>query len=338
MKTKYLSIILIALLGITGCDTDVENIGYEPKHEVDYEALRAYKATDHEYIFGWFGGWNGGSASMSSSLKSLPDSMDMVSIWGEWQNLSDLQKEDMKYLQDVKGTKVLACLFTPTFGRFVTPEGEDPKEYWGWVDGDADKQEEAMRKYSRVLVDVIIGLGYDGIDMDNEPESGNVYGNTRLTSAFIEVAGERMGPASGTGLIFCVDGSLTTGIKAECNKHINFFIQQAYGIGSDGSFDGTISSLCNTYGGTREEMAKKFIATCDFELYATVGGGSYTDRIGNSMTKAEGFAAYKPLDLKGDTIMKGGSGMYHIENDYKNTPIDYYYTRRAIQIMNPAKK
>lgn len=334
MKMKYFNIILFALIALISCDTDIENIGYEaPDRGVDYEALRAYKASDHEFIFGWFGGWNGGAASMSSSLRSLPDSMDMVSIWGEWQNISDLQKEDMKYVQEVKGTKVLACIFTPTIGRFITPEGEDPKEYWGW----SENQEEAMRKYSRALVEHIIELGYDGIDMDNEKESGNVYGDVRLTSAFVEVVGEYMGPSSGTGRIFCIDGSFTAGMKAENNKHVNFFIEQAYNASSYTSFDSSISSLARFYKGTHEEMAKKFLPACDFELNATVGGGTFYNRDGTSTTKAEGFAKYKPVDSEGNPIMKGGSGMYHIENDYKNSPFDYYYTRRAIQIMNPAQ-
>lgn len=337
MKTKYIITALFLSFVFIACDKDIENIGYDTKRDVDYEALRAYKATDHEYMFGWFGGWNGGGASMSTALRSLPDSMDLVSIWGEWKTLSDGQKADMKFVQEVKGTKIVACIFTPAIGAHITPTGEDPKAYWGWVDGDADSQEAAIRKYGDALAKFILDLGYDGVDMDNEIESGNIYGNTRLTSAFIETMGQYMGPASGTGKLFCIDGSLTTGTKAESDQHVNFYIAQAYSSSSASSFDSGISTLVNKYGKTRTEMAKKYIPACDFELQAPTGGGTFTERNGNKTSKAEGFAGYKPLDEDGNEIMKGGSGMYHIENDYKNTPYDYYYTRRAIQIMNPAK-
>lgn len=57
-----------------------------------YAALRAYKQTDHQVAFGWFGGWSGEGAYMKSSLAGIPDSVDIVSIWGNWSNITEAQK------------------------------------------------------------------------------------------------------------------------------------------------------------------------------------------------------------------------------------------------------
>ena len=70
-----------------------------------YAALRAYKQTDHQVAFGWFGGWSGEGAFMKSSLAGIPDSVDIVSIWDNGTNLSEAQRKDMAFCQNMKGTK-----------------------------------------------------------------------------------------------------------------------------------------------------------------------------------------------------------------------------------------
>lgn len=61
-----------------------------------YENLRAYKRSEHSVAFGWFGGWTGVGASMVGSLMGLPDSVDFVSIWGNWKNLDEARMLDKK--------------------------------------------------------------------------------------------------------------------------------------------------------------------------------------------------------------------------------------------------
>ena len=62
-----------------------------PKTPEYYQQLRAYKQTEHTLAFGWFGFWNGGnSTSARGALRSVPDSMDIVALWGDvhWANIS----------------------------------------------------------------------------------------------------------------------------------------------------------------------------------------------------------------------------------------------------------
>lgn len=357
MKKKFQYYMLcVSLFALAACDTTIENIGYQPPtREVDYEALRAYRASDHELIFGWFGSWNGGGSSASGSLRSLPDSMDMVSIWGGWSTPDERQKAEMKLVQQQRGLKVLACMFTPKVGSMFTPEGKTIDEHWGWDAADPDKQEAAVRKFADTLARFVLSLGYDGIDIDNEPVGGYgaIYGNVRLTVALIETLGKYMGPASGTGKMITIDGYLTTGMEPKLFKHVNYFISQAYYHVKFSDLDSRFTSYAKFWSGgvdpsgkmTEEEiyrtLARKFIVTEDFERYAGNGGQEWSLRPVDGVTLAKtrsslGLAAWKPY-YDGKPIQKGGAGLYHIENDYANTP-EYLWTRQMIRIMNPSNE
>ena len=77
----------------------------KPGHTARYYAsLRDYKNSDHARYFGWYAGWVGTGARMSNSLRGLPDSLDIVSLWENQTNLDRNRMEDMRYVQQVKGT------------------------------------------------------------------------------------------------------------------------------------------------------------------------------------------------------------------------------------------
>ena len=91
----------------------IQNLDGTPKSEEYYRKLRAYKKTDHQIAFGWFGFWNGGtSTSARGSLRSAPDSMDIISIWGDKYNLTQNHIDDMRYVQEVYGTRITFTLFS----------------------------------------------------------------------------------------------------------------------------------------------------------------------------------------------------------------------------------
>jgi len=63
----------------------------------------------------------------------------------------------------------------------------------------------------------------------------------------------------------------------------------------------------------------------------TIGGqGSSESDVKNGTTVSEEKARWKPAG----SVRKGGWAAYHIELE---TPANFKYVRRAIQIMNPAK-
>lgn len=125
-----------------------------------YENLRAYKRSEHSVAFGWFGGWTGVGASMVGSLMGLPDSVDFVSIWGNWKNLDEARMLDKKKVKEQKGTRALMCFIVANVGDQLTPEEhkENYKEYWGWKDGDQEAIDGAIRKYANAIVTPLISM------------------------------------------------------------------------------------------------------------------------------------------------------------------------------------
>ena len=90
-------------------DAEREVFPEEMTSEEYYAALRAYKQTDHQIAFGWFGNWTGEGAFMKNSLAGIPDSVDIVSIWGNWGNITEAQKKDLEFCQKTKGTRFTLC-------------------------------------------------------------------------------------------------------------------------------------------------------------------------------------------------------------------------------------
>lgn len=301
-----------------------------------YENLRAYKKSDHAIVYGWYGGWTGKGASLVNCLDGLPDSVDVVSIWGNWRNLTEAQQADMKRVQTLKGTKVLICFIVDNIGAQLTPEGTDAREYWGWY---KDK-EVATRAYANAIADTINKYGYDGFDFDYEPNRGHSGDLSspnpsaqQYSKIFIEELGKRIGPQSGTDKLFLVDGDPIL-LPVGTLKYFNYFVPQTYNSASDTQMDGWYNGMkSSAKGASFEEFnSKKFIGAINYEEEAATGGRDYTDRKGNKMQSVKGISRWNPSDGR-----KGGIALYHIEYDYDKSP-EYKYVREAIQQMNPAVK
>lgn len=132
---KSIIALSLGLVSLVACDkwteTEVKsptNLVESNKTDAYYAALRAYKKTDHQIAFGWFGNWTGKGSSKQASLAGLPDSVDVVSIWGTVGNLSDEQKADLKHFQDVKGGRAMLCWIIQDIGGPLTPKITDEKK------------------------------------------------------------------------------------------------------------------------------------------------------------------------------------------------------------------
>ncbi|MGN1246287.1 MAG: glycoside hydrolase family 18 [Muribaculaceae bacterium] len=348
---KNIKSFLLMLAGstmlFTACSTDAEikdpeNLTVPERSEAYYAALREYKKTDHEVAFGWFGNWVGAGASLENSLRAVPDSVDFVSIWGNWRNLSPEKKADLEFVQTVKGTRALMCFIVQNVGDQLTPEDKTPQEYWGFTDGDETSLLSAIEKYANAICDSIDANGYDGFDYDYEPHyghSGNISGNPTTETKFIETLAKRLGPSSGTNKMLVIDGEPQS-IASALGVHFNYFIVQAYSCYGDADLDNRLASTIRNFDGvlTPEEVAKKYIVTENFENYAAAGGVSFTDRYGNKMMSLEGMARWTPI-VDGKKVRKGGIGTYHMEYEYNAGKQPSYPALRAgIQIMNPSVK
>lgn len=323
---KYIMPLLLIACMFASCDNDVENATvvapttYGPQY---YKNLRDYKKSDHSIAWGWFADYTQ-STSLATRFLGLPDSLDICSLWGgipsddsthvDTHYLPEVYRE-MKYVQEVKGTK----LVVPTIIRIRTrPEFYDSI----WVK-QSDPQA-AMRAYAQDLLRPIFENGLDGIDMDYEPEGDPLSGGN--LDYFVEYVGQFVGPMASPdstftypdgytikgnpNMLLCIDyyGSAPSG---NTNKYTNWYVNQTYG-GSPGRVP---------------------FSGCPTEKVV------YTENVGDNWKTAEcgqllNYARYQP-----STGRKGGFGAFFMHRDYINTGYgcsNYANMRHGIQIQNPA--
>lgn len=323
---KYIMPLLLIACMFASCDNDVENATvvapttYGPQY---YKNLRDYKKSDHSIAWGWFADYTQ-STSLATRFLGLPDSLDICSLWGgipsddsthvDTHYLPEVYRE-MKYVQEVKGTK----LVVPTIIRIRTrPEFYDSI----WVK--QNDPQAAMRAYAQDLLRPIFENGLDGIDMDYEPEGDPLSGGN--LDYFVEYVGQFVGPMASPDstftypdgytikgnpeMLLCIDyyGSAPS---SNTNQYTNLYVNQTYG-GSPGG---------QPFGGC---PAEKMV---------------YTENVGDNWKKPEcgkllTYARYQPA-----TGRKGGFGAFFMHRDYINTGYgcsNYANMRRGIQIQNPA--
>ena len=385
MKIKnILAVSALALTTLASCSkwTDME-IQHpvdltKPGHdEAYYKALRDYKNSDHQIAFSYYSAWTGVGTNMQSSLMGLPDSVDLISLWGGWKNPTEAQLKDLRAAQQKKGLKAMICFLVLDMGAGVTPdpteaekaalkEGESwTHKYWGWSTAQTPEGKAARRaavvKYANAICDVIEKYGYDGFDIDAEPNYSHPFstnyemwrmdredGVSTLMTLFIETLGKRIGPMAeteaGRKRILAVDGE-PDALPPTHAKYFNYFIIQAYGDGvgyGNGHFQGMLRAYKDVL--SVEEICKKSIFVVNFESGATRGGQAGLGQILN-------FALQNPV-VDGVTYRKGGVGAFRVDLEYAITTPDvvngidmspvkglsYPWWRRAIQLMNPTIK
>ena len=385
MKIKnILAVSALALTTLASCSkwTDME-IQHpvdltKPGHdEAYYKALRDYKNSDHQIAFSYYSAWTGVGTNMQSSLMGLPDSVDLISLWGGWKNPTEAQLKDLRAAQQKKGLKAMICFLVLDMGAGVTPdpteaekatlkEGESwTHKYWGWSTAQTPEGKAARRaavvKYANAICDLIEKYGYDGFDIDAEPTYSHPFstnyemwrmdredGVSTLMTLFIETLGKRIGPMAeteaGRKRILAVDGE-PDALPPTHAKYFNYFIIQAYGDGvgyGNGHFQGMLRAYKDVL--SVEEICKKSIFVVNFESGATRGGQAGLGQILN-------FALQNPV-VDGVTYRKGGVGAFRVDLEYAITTPDvvngidmspvkglsYPWWRRAIQLMNPTIK
>lgn len=334
----YIAVIISLITFVTACDTDIEALDIVtpyPKSNEYYANLRAYKARgDHEIFFGWFGGWSANTSSMINFLESVPDSVDVISIWGDYRGLTKKQLDDLRFVQNVKGTRVSFTVFAHRI----------PDEFMS-----GEKKEiatpEGIEAYAKSLVDTMYKYGYQGIDLDYEPGymefpgvpfTGPLVGPLNVwpdymnnMEIFVKALGKYIGPKSGTTDLLIIDG-VPYHLKDGLAEYFNYGVVQSYN--SPGFTD--LQTRFNS-AAAKGWLPEQYVFTETFEgSKASSGGVNHKLREGGTVPSLEGMARFKP-EYKGEIVKrKGGCGTYHMENDYFSKPINYKYTRNAIFWMN----
>lgn len=325
---RYILSLAVASSLFTACD-DNETISpeeinppftYGPMY---YQRLREYKESDHEIAFGWFAQY-GAQNSEAVKFTGLPDSLDICSLWGGIPTDPDVLA-DMRFVQKVKGTKMLVVAITRIDAE--TDEKEFKQVYnEGRSTGNQELIDKAIEMYADYFLDQIFLNDLDGFDADYEPEGDYLAGAPfmifyRRLAQFmgpnpniskeerLELIRERYGDemASREGIcdkLLCIDGGAPGG-TAELS---NYYFKQSYGGGTGGASGWPDSKIVN----------------CE-----NVG-----DYWRGNLRGLYNQARWKPASGR-----KGGFGAFFIHRNYNITETNiepYWHFRQCIQIQNPA--
>lgn len=342
-----------------------EPVGVEGSDKGDeyYAELRAWKEAGRvvdsdgkparPVTFGWFSDWTGVGTNMSNQLMGLPDSVDFVSMWGNWHSLSPEKKEDLRKVREIKGTKVLMCFIIDNIGAQTTPQEVEQNltvdgvkyntreealaAFWGWYEAKGitygtSSMDEAIRKYARSILDTIRVYDWDGFDLDLEPHygsPGNIASYPDRLSILLDEFSKELGPKSGTGKMLCVDGEPAF-LNAEDGRLLDYFIIQAYNDTYNAATDSRLDDLIQTYEGvfSAETVVGKTILCSNFESYGDIGGPTYYMNDGTQTFQLNAFAQYR---YPGVDSKIGGIGAYRMVFD-KN----YEHYREAMRTLHAA--
>ena len=314
-----------------------------PAQKEHYAKLRAWKQTPHVRGFGWFGGWTAKGTDPQKYLRMLPDSVDIVSLWGTHGSLTEAQKTDLKLFREVKGGKVLLCWIVQNLGDQLTPQGKNATDYWVTEKGGGDFLE-GVKAYANAICDTIEKYDLDGFDLDYEPGYGH-SGNMATTTAWISETGnvnmytfiktlyDRLNPK---GRIVVMDGEPYYMNRAT-SKMVSYYIYQAY---DEATTARALQKLENggTFGYDEEDYldnweGKSFL-TLEFQKYAKTGG---FPRYTSSNPEIQKLDAGRQIMDYATMLMPNGKriagiGTYHMELDTEGG--SYRFLRQALNAGN----
>ena len=314
-----------------------------PEQQKYYADLRAWKQTPHVRGFGWFGGWTAKGTDPQKYLRMLPDSVDIVSLWGTHGDLTEAQKADLKLFREVKGGKVLLCWIVQNLGDQLTPQGKSAMDYWVTEKGGGNFLE-GVKAYANAICDTIEKYDLDGFDLDYEPgygHSGNMATTTDWISetgnvnmyTFIKTLYDRLNPK---GRIVVMDGEPYY-MNRETSKMVAYYIYQAY---DESTTERALQKLQNggTYGYEESDYldnweGKSFL-TLEFQKYAKTGG---FPRYTSSNPDVQKLDVGRQIMDYATMIMPNGKriagiGTYHIELDMEGG--NYRFLRQALNAGN----
>ncbi|SHE72270.1 glycoside hydrolase family 18 [Dysgonomonas macrotermitis] len=340
MEKKNLNKILIFLLSfiaggflLTSCSDWTEDKSVDinqpthPAYSKYLEKLRAYKSSDHSYIYAWFDNSEKAPYSRGQHMYDIPDSVDVVILMHP-ASLADFEVKEMQSLKTDKGTQVAYSVsydaIQKTYEQMVKDETEKNENY----------EAPAFLSYLKEKVDDLLALSstysYDGIIVSYKGQSTVYMTNeekaeyTKNQEAFLSQISTWYNGNKSRFIVF--EGSpqflLDKTLLASC-KHIIF-----NNMNETSANDLSVEVL---------EAMDTDVPTDRFIVAASATSLDPSDKktgyYGDNRAIIE--AAYWVTE-KGNGYTKAGLGIYNIQNDYYNITNVYQYAKKSINIMNPA--
>lgn len=322
---------------------------YKGPSEAYTDNLGDYQGSPHKVMFGWFGNWAGEGGSMQYQLMGLPDSVDFVSLWLCYGNLSEGQQKDLKAFQ-ARGGRAYLCWTARNIGEGLTPNSmklEDGTilnkdesglndsqwraKFWGFEDGTRESKLAATERFAMALADTCRKYDIDGYDYDMEALGDLCTGtDTSLINTFFRTL-IREFKKDGHHLNIDIPGGISwlsyyDMVADDVLRDVQYMIWQTYELGHSGLenfFYSSGSSVRAHKPHMFETVFKKSIPTATFER--AVDKHYFLEQA----TWVPSFG----MDF-------AGIGAYHIEYDYPDDSsvmpgVDYPTVRKGIATLNP---
>ena len=287
-------------------------------------------------------------------IRDSPDSVDFVSLWLCWGNLTEAQQKDLKAFQE-RGSKAVLCWRAGEIGANLTPavevleDGtiiEHPdthrddlwrKKFWGIPTYKPSSYDSlayqvykdslvlAAEKYAMAIVDTCRKYDIDGFDYDIEDWGDLMRTDIReVPNAFMRKLYTEF-QKDGRILVADIPGGLGwlgfyAALDNDVLESLEYLVWQTYdltGAGLDNFFHDSGWGVKATNPEMFECVMRKSIVTATFEEAAK---------------KWRFLEQCKWVPSFG--IEPAGYGAYHIEYDYPGNP-DYATVREGITLLNP---
>lgn len=298
-----------------------------PAYASYLESLRAYKNSDHKFVYAWFDNKEKTPSSRGQHMSDVPDSVDVVVLTYP-ESLAEFEIKDMQILQNDKGTKVLYVVgydaIKKAYDQMVQEETEKNENYQSpvFISYLTEKVQDQLALSSTYNYDGII-VSYRGqstVYMTSEDKAeykANQEAFLKLVTTWYEKNTTKIIVYEGNPQ-FLEDKSLL----ADC-KHI---VLNTLGVSS-----ADILSIQASEAMVKDVPTDRFIVAASTTSLDT--SDKNTGYYGNNRAIVE--AAYW-VTKKEDGYNKAGLGIYNIQNDYYNITKVYQYAKESINIMNPA--
>lgn len=312
--------LVVSSFMLVACDdwTDPENVDFNastpdlqnPELYARYTAsLRAYKQSPHFMMFGRLMNVTGEKTSEKDYLRSLPDSLDVVTLVNA-DNFSAFDSEDMSQIQQEKGTKVL-------YGIDLT-QRKSEFENKGDLIG-------LMTVYLDEVVKKVSEEEFSGISVIYEGDLGNgsdEEANAKV-AALQQLLLQKLTPIAGkkanNGKILVLEGN-------------PIFLPQANRADFDFYVINTTEEK-NAYGVRLEVAYANEYANVPFEKI--IVSANFSGKMTNQDNK-EVNAIPLMASLVPQIGPIAGLDVIDIGADYYNANKNYQFTNEAIQLLNPS--
>lgn len=308
---KNILFLLLAAFSLAACDdwTEIEpvEIDYKDVSKQNPELWARYMACLHDYKlesdhYIAYGSFNNGvevSKNESAYLRSLPDSLDFVSL-ANAENLTAYDREDIPLLQE-KSTRVL---YMADYAAKMD-ELTDAAKLGAWLD-------KAVAAATELNLD---GFAFTGIPL---------YGGTdEEQNARREAAKLIVEKLSATGKVLVFEGDPAFVANAGKLGEVDYVVLNTADIDHAVALKLYVANVLGTYGNA---LPKEKL------LLGAKMGNKIVNEDNEKKNSVEDMT-----DRVASLGHLGGLAIYSLGEDYQPVQMNYQTCRTAIQLMNPSK-